>query len=347
MRVHITDVRQGDILDEDVFNHYGLHVLSKGTVLGEKEITRLLQHQIDYVKVDRSPRSPEIAPSPEARLIERMQPVFQDAVRLSESLFREANANGFIKEKDVDDSFRPLAAQFRTEQDIVQILLSLHDPGEYTYKHSVQVGMLSYFIAEWLGWSQEEAFRAGKAGFLHDIGKCRIPPEILNKPGKLTAEEFEEIKKHPVYGHEIITSSFPDEVIALGALQHHERVDGSGYPYGLTGADIHPIGKIVAVADVYSAMISTRIYQEAKNLFDVLQELHRLSFTGLDPKVTQTFIRRMLPNFIGKKVDLSNGESGRIVATNATDFFRPLVKVGDRFIDLSKQNDLFIVKVDS
>ena len=99
------------------------------------------------------------------------------------------------------------------------------------------------------------------------------------------------------------------------------------------------------MADVYSAMISTRVYRQKRDLFDVLKELYQLSFNGLDPHVTLTFLRRMLPNFIGKKAELSNGDIGEIVMIHPVSLFDPLVKVGDRFIDLSQRHDLNIVRV--
>lgn len=342
MRIHITDIMDGDILIEDVFNHHGVPVLSSGTILGKKEIARLLQHNISYVKIARSQPEPEEEAAPS---ILKVQPVYQQTVRSYEALYHDAYENGYIREKNVDESFRPLAEQCRSELDVVQLLLALRDPGEYTYRHSVQVGILCHYIASWLGWNEEDTYHAGKAGFLHDIGKCRISGEILNKPDRLTEAEFEIIKKHPQYGHEIIEASFSDNLCALAALQHHERADGSGYPYGLKGDQIHIIGKIVAVADVYSAMISTRVYRQKRDLFDVLKELYQLSFDGLDPHVTLTFLRRMLPNFIGKKAVLTNGEIGEIIMIHNVDLFNPLVKVGDRFIDLSQRNDLNIVRV--
>jgi len=342
MRIHITNIMDGDILTEDVFNHHGVPVLSRGTVLGKKEIARLLQHNISHVKIARYQPEPETEAPPS---ILKVQPVYRQTIRSYESLYKDAHENGYIKGKDVDETFRPLAEQCRSELDVVQLLLALRDPGEYTYRHSVQVGILCHYIAGWLGWNEEDTYQAGKAGLLHDIGKCRIPGEILNKPDKLTEAEFEIIKKHPQYGHEIIEASFPDNLSALAALQHHERADSSGYPYGLKGDRIHIIGKIVAVADVYSAMISNRVYRQRRDLFDVLKELYELSFNGLDPQVTLTFLRRMLPNFIGKKAELTNGEIGEIIMIHPVDLFNPLVKGGDRFIDLNQRHDVNIVRV--
>lgn len=357
MRVHITDVRSGDRLSEDVFNAYGLHVLSKGTPLNEKEISRIFQHQIDYVSIEHreSPSAaiavmePEVkAPTTTVNAPEYnplLRPLYHDAVAGAEQLFERASIEGRIYEDDVRESFQPLVENFRTERDVVSLLLMLNTQDDYTYQHSVQVGMLSYYIARWLGWSEEDTVRAGKAGFLHDVGKCRIAEVILNKPAKLNDEEYKEIQNHAQYGYEILTRSFKDEEVALAALQHHERIDGTGYPQGLSGEQIHPLARIVAVADVYSAMISSRVYSEKKDLHFVLKELYELSFKELDPDITHTFIRHMVPNFIGKRVELSNGVLGVIVMTNPTDFFRPLVQVGDEFIDLSVVRDISILEV--
>jgi len=345
MRVHITDVRSGDRLTEDIFNSFGLHVLSKGTTLNEKELSRLYQHQVDFLEIEpRSGLTAEPEPSDNNPLL---RPLYFDAVAGAEQLFERALSDGKIYEEDVKESFQPLVDNIKAERDVVSLLLLLNSQDDYTYQHSVQVGMLSYYIARWLGWSEEETVRAGKAGFLHDIGKCKVPDEILNKPDKLTDDEFSEVKNHPRYGYDILKSSMDDSGILLAALQHHERMDGSGYPLGLTQDNIHPLARIVAVADVYSAMISSRAYSEKRDLLIVLKEMHELSFSKLDPDITHTFIRHMVPNFIGKKVELTNGESGTIVMTNPSDYFRPLIQLdnSDKFIDLSAQRNYDIKQI--
>jgi putative nucleotidyltransferase with HDIG domain len=256
MKVHITDVRSGDRLAEDIFNSFGLHVLSKGTILNEKELTRMFQHQIDYVEIEWRPsqtiKSDE-TPSPSNNPL--IRPLYHDAIANAEQLFERALEEGRIYEEDIKESFQPLVENFRTERDVVSLLLMLNSQDDYIYQHSVQVGMLSYYIARWLGWSEEETVLAGKAGFLHDIGKCKIADAILNKPDKLSEDELEEIQNHPQFGYDILKNSFDNPAIALAALQHHERMDGKGYPQGLTRENIHPMARIVAVADVYSAMI--------------------------------------------------------------------------------------------
>lgn len=345
MRVHITDLQTGDRLAEDIFNSTGLTVLSKGSILNEKELSRLYQHQVDFVEIEWRPSRVKEAPPKAPSYNPLLRPLYNDAVAGAEQLFERALEDGRIYEEDVKNSFQPLVQNFRAERDVVSLLLLLNTQDDYTYQHSVQVGLLSYYIARWIGWNEEDTVRAGNAGFLHDIGKCKISEAILNKPNKLTDEEFDQIKSHTKYGYDILQRSFNDRAISLAALQHHERMDGSGYPLGLKKENIHPLAKVVAVADVYSAMISQRVYRDKRDLLLVLKEMYEMSFEKLDPDIVHTFIRRMLPNFIGKKVELTNGETGTIVLMNITDYFRPLIQVEDRFIDLSQQRKYEISNV--
>ena len=124
---------------------------------------------------------------------------------------------------------------------MVDLLLELNIKDDYTYQHSIQVGMLSYYIAKWNNYSEEEAQFIAIAGYLHDIGKCRIDSQLLQRSDKLAAEEESIVAKHTQYGYEIIINSNYPYTVALAALQHHERMDGSGYPMKLSGSNISPM----------------------------------------------------------------------------------------------------------
>jgi putative nucleotidyltransferase with HDIG domain len=345
MRIHIMDLQVGDRLISDTYNQFGLHILSANTVLDSTDIAKLFQHSIDYVDIEhRGLEAYEAESSNSAMHVSNLQVLnnYEGALTGIKGIFEQVAQDGQIDEEMMQESFDPLVQHFRKEKDIVSLLLTLNNKDDYTYQHSVQVGMLAYYISKWMNHSESDCLLAGQAGYLHDIGKSRIPESILKKPSRLTDDEYEEIKHHTTYGHEIILKSLGSKVFALAALQHHERLDGTGYPNRLKAKDIHPIAKVIAVADVYSAMISTRVYQEKRDLLSVLKELHRCSFTELDPDIVQTFIRHMAPNFIGKKVLLKSGELGRVVYINPTDPFRPLVKLKERFVDLSKEHSLEI-----
>jgi putative nucleotidyltransferase with HDIG domain len=339
VRVYVSDLVIGDKIQKDVFNSTGVHILSADTQLTGQEIAKLVQHNVPYVDIQFRPSSVKSSKSSYIQNApEPIQTLYSHAVDSLRSLFRKATVNSVITPDDVAQFCDPLLESFENQTDIVALLLTLTVKDDYTYLHSAQVGMIAYFIAKWLGKSESDARVAGKAGYLHDIGKSKIPSAMLQKPANLTPAEFEEIKNHTLYGYEILKRSYGNSVYSVVALQHHERLDGTGYPHGLKEDEIHPISRIVAVADVYSAMITERVYQKERNLLTVLQELHRLSFSELDPVVTHAFIKHMIPNLIGKNVRLNSGELGIITLTNPTDFFRPLIQLHDGgFLDLSSK----------
>jgi putative nucleotidyltransferase with HDIG domain len=345
MRIHVLELIEGDMLTAPAFNSYGLHILSESTLLHKDEIDKLVNHEIDYVEIAFRESQPLEPRSKKTRNPILTQKKFVDAVDGIKDTFKQAITNGKIDDEQVMNNFNPLVDNFKQETDVVSLLLALSTKDDYTYQHSVQVGILSYYISKWLGHSEQEALMAGKAGYLHDIGKSQISITILNKPARLTQEEYAEMKKHTLYGYEIIKKSMDQPELALAALQHHERLNGSGYPLGIKGDKMHALSKIIAVADIYSAMISSRVYQKERDMLVVLKELHRLSFTEIDPEICITFIQNMLPHFIGKKVALSDGGVGTIILTNPADFFRPLIQVDQKFIDLSLRRDLDINKI--
>lgn len=346
MRVHISDLQAGDQITQDIFNSYGLHVLSSGSILNHQDLSRLYQHRIDYVDIERRvPESFEAAETAADLLPPELKLRFEDAVAGCELLFRQALEEGRIREEDANESFQPLVEHFREENDVISLMLSMHDQDEYTYQHSVQVGMLCFYMAKWLSWSEEDQLRAGMAGFLHDIGKSRLPEALIKKEGQLSDEEFEQIKQHPKHSYDILSESYSDTAIADAALQHHERRDGSGYPHRLLDESISPLSRVVAIADVYSAMSSDRVYQKKRDLLCILKELYGLSFDKLDAEMTLTFINRMIPNFIGKRARLTDGRWGTIIMTYPSDPFRPLVHTGDEFVDLAAERGLEIEQI--
>lgn len=343
MRVHVSDLKPGNHLNADAYSSRGLHVLPKGSLLQINDIAKLMQLGVDYVDIETLEE--EVSPLSRPTIIQTVTTSFDNMIDGFESLYMEALLKGSFNQSVVNDILQPSLQTLDKHKDVVSLLLLLDREDNYTYNHSLQVGMLSYYIAIWLGYSKQECYEIGRAGYLIDIGKCRISPSLLNKPGKLTPEEFEEIKLHTKYGYEIIRNSMDDSYTALAALQHHEREDGSGYPSGLTKTDIHPYAQIAAVADIYSAMTSKRVYSSKQELISVLREINNLSFGKLNAKTVQAFIQHLMPNFIGKRVLLNTGDIGVIIMNNLVDIFRPLVKVDGMFVDLSRERNVAIVEI--
>lgn len=163
----------------------------------------------------------------------------------------------------------------------------------YTRGHSVRVGHYSAALAKALGLSEKHASDMFMIGLLHDVGKIGVPDHILNKPDKLTSEEFDVIKKHTVIGRDILSEMPIVEHLAEGAYHHHERYDGSGYPKGLKGEEIPFVARILAVADAYDAMNSDRVYRPRLSKDVIKRELINGRGTQFDPKMADAMIEIM------------------------------------------------------
>jgi HD-GYP domain-containing protein (c-di-GMP phosphodiesterase class II) len=197
-----------------------------------------------------------------------------------------------------------------------------------------------------MGMREEESILLTAAGILHDIGKTRTPPEILNKQGKLTDEEFEEMKRHVVYGYRILENQSIPQDVKLGALMHHEKIDGMGYPMGLKGGRINRFAKIISICDIYDAMTANRVYRGKICPFDVIRTFERRVYGELDTECLLVFLRNIAYSFVGTWVKLNDGRVAEVLFINSSNLSKPIVRVenGD-LIDLSTNNDLIIASV--
>lgn len=218
---------------------------------------------------------------------------------------------------------------------------------EYTFFHSVNTAIIAGVLAQWLGSSADVTRDVISAGLLHDIGKTQIPLEILNKPGSLTDEEMKVMQLHSTHGYKLIAESgtFTQDV-ALVALQHHERLDGSGYPGKVPGRKIHPYAKLVALADIYDAMTSDRVYRQKVTPFVVVETLIQDMFGKLDPDICAVFLKNIKDSFIGYVVQLNDGREAEVVFLGQSKITRPIVRTENgTIIGLDKMQELDIVKV--
>lgn len=216
---------------------------------------------------------------------------------------------------------------------IVQWVSYMRDTDEYLCTHSVNVSMLNGMMGKWLGLSTEEEKKLVLAGLLHDIGKVKIAEEIINKPGKLTKEEYEIVKRHPLFSYDILMSSgIKDEEILSGARGHHEKGNGSGYPDGLVLDKISLFARVTAISDIYDAMVAKRAYKDACSPFQVLDEFYKNKFSDLDIRLVDIFLDRMANDMIGRDAVLSDGRMGKIVFIDKDNIAYPVVKSGDEII---------------
>lgn len=221
-----------------------------------------------------------------------------------------------------------LLSEIAGDESALTTLSYLHQCDDYTVEHSVDVAILMVAIARTLAVPASELPVLALAGLMHDAGKQLVPEEILSRPGALTREEYAEIQKHPQYGFELLASCDGcPEAVRLVALQHHERLDGSGYPGQLTGNQLHPYSRIAAVADTFDAMTSDRVYHRGCPPRAALLELYRERQRRLDQEAVEALIRVVGVYPVGTQVRLSTGERGVVVAPNPHDSTLPVVRI--------------------
>lgn len=215
---------------------------------------------------------------------------------------------------------------------------------DYTYNHSLGVSILSIAIGLELDLSTQDLYDLAFCALLHDIGKMAVPIEIIAKPSKLTADEFDIVKQHPAKGAEFfLKHDLVNNQIYEGVLTHHEKYDGTGYPNGLSGNDIPLFGRIISVADVYDALTSMRPYRKPSIPSEAIEYIMGSSGTAFDIEIVKAFLKKVSPYPIGSCVKLYNGEVAIVVKQNDNNPLRPVIrpiKQPNTLLDLYAQLDL-------
>lgn len=231
----------------------------------------------------------------------------------------------------------------KTAIELFDFLYSVRGVNDSVYAHSLNVAMISRMIGRWLHLDPHDLDVLMLAGLLHDIGKLLIPEELLNKPGRLTDEEFQEIKKHPRYGYDILKNQNIDSRIKKAALMHHERCDGSGYPSGLTEDTIDSFAQIIAIADVYDAMTAARSYRSPMCPFQVIGCFEKEGFQKYHTRYILTFLEHIASTYQNCRAILNDGRGCNIIMLNSNALSQPIVQLDDNTcIDLSAEPSLYI-----
>lgn len=203
----------------------------------------------------------------------------------------------------------------------------LYTTDSVTYRHSINVAFLSYMIGKEFNYKGEKLRRLVFGALLHDIGKLNISGKILNKPEALTLEEFKIIKSHPLHGVERTSELILPESVISTILQHHERWNGSGYPQGLAKHEISPSAQIVAVADVYEALITDRPYHAGLPPYHAIEILLKGSGTHFSPEVIEAFLHTIQLYPADSLVTLNSGETGIVLYYSYPNLTRPRIRV--------------------
>ncbi|MCT4593982.1 MAG: HD-GYP domain-containing protein [Anaeromicrobium sp.] len=347
-KIYLSEMEEDMILAKDILGPYDQLLIARGTRLSENVTDKIKELGVRYIYVIADFHKEESQDDYKKRIKEERQlkEKYADSLNKFKDVYNEVQLGKKIETKIVEESVNGLVENVVLNNNVLKRLRETHVVDDYTYTHSINVCVLATMIGKWLNYSQEKLDKLAMAAFLHDIGKAKIKKEILNKPGRLTREECSEMKRHAEYGYKLVQNDDKlDFNICCGILQHHERFDGSGYPYGLKSERIHEFARIIAIADVFDAMTSERSYKDKESPFKVAEEIENEAYDKLDPYICNIFLWNISKFYVGNIVKLSDGKIGEIVLVNKQRPTRPLIKVGENFVDLLKTSDVKIVEV--
>lgn len=260
--------------------------------------------------------------------MQRAKGIYGEAKVMVKELLGEARMGRSVDGERAQVVVNSMVDSIFRNQDALLSLSRLKSYDDYTFQHSLNVAVLSVALGRNLGLVKDELRRLGVGAILHDIGKMQIPEHILNKPGRLTDEEFAVMKNHTLKGAQILMNA-PDverESTAV-ALNHHERYSGKGYPRALVGMGIGKFGLISAIVDVYDAITSDRVYHQGLPSHQAIQKIYEWGQTDFYPVYVQKFIQNLGVYPIGTIAELDTGELGVVYAQNHSELLRPWVRL--------------------
>ena len=342
----------GMIAADDILSFDNKLILGKGTHLTDKIITQLDMNGIGIVFVEGDDSSLQTSysrqPSHSTR-IKKSQEFKEFKIQYDKQIDSFKDKLNDVVERntslDVKDLLKSTFSVIYSAKGNISTLDLLHNMREYddtTYAHCLNVALICNVLATWLQFSKEDTEMATACGLLHDIGKLQVPHDILTKPAKLSNEEYNIVKKHTVAGYNILRSKNVANEISNAALMHHERCDGTGYPFHIADGKIDKYTKIVAIADVYDAMTAARVYRGPLCPFRVIEIFESDGFEKYDVEYILTFLKNVVNTYLQNNCRLSNGQEGIIVYINNENLSRPMVQCDNEFINLAERPELYI-----
>jgi HD-GYP domain-containing protein (c-di-GMP phosphodiesterase class II) len=351
------------VIDQAIIDRAGRILIARNTVLDSYHIMSLVKMGVPGVYIregeedeepeDNSPKEPEVSAAVQRQIEKNIVPD-RAKVNLTESvkarvaegiqyLYNDTASENFTTttRSITDDLMRAISDNDAVAVDISALKVS----DEYTFKHSVDVATMSMIVGRKHGLSDEEVYEIGISGLLHDVGKSKIPNEILNKATRLTDEEFAMMKQHSIFGYSILKEKNDlSNSIKLGVLQHHEKMNSKGYPMGVAADKINLFARIISVADIYDALVTERPYKKPFSARDAVEMIMSMT-EELDINVMRSFLESVILYPVGTDVELSIGERARVIENNPKYVLRPKViglQSGKKY-DLSEISNASIV----
>lgn len=311
----------GKKVAKTIFTADGRPLLTAGVTLTPAYIEALLRRGFTVVYVQNE-LLPELVVDEALNSDTRVK-----ATRIIRDTMDKLAAGHEINVRAVNEAVNDILNDLAGNSDLVVSLSSLRSVDEYTFTHSVNVCAIALIVGQALHYTRQDLHKLGVGALLHDIGKVQMG-DLVRKPGRLTAEEWERMKTHPAIGYELLRTNFEISLLSAHvAFQHHERMDGGGYPRGLSGQDIHEFGRIGAVADVYDALASDRPYRKRLDPVSLAAKLGAMAGDHLDPEIVRKLLARIALYPTGSIVLLSTLQVAVVTRQTPGDPAHPVVTV--------------------
>lgn len=350
--VSVSQIKAGDKLSEAVNSRFGNALFYKGRILTERDMEILKAFLISTVTIDSRAGNPgqdsagaAATADIDTKQISSFDLSYDQMLQLLKKAFGLVLGNSALPVLEMRNELHKLIEHIEGYQ-VLTFTPRQFQLQDFVYHNSIMVSLTSYLLAKWHGLPQKDWMQIALAGLLHDIGNAKIDQALLVKPTKLTPVELEEMRKHTLYGYNVLKPiAALNEGVKLCSLQHHEREDASGYPLGLKSDQIHIYSKVVAVADIFHAMTSVRYHQEATSPYLVLEQLSKDAFGKVDPAIVNTFINKVTSFHTGTVVKLNDNRVGEIVFSDRSYPTRPWVNINGTIINLTLERNLYIQEV--
>lgn len=356
IRVHTDRLRRGMIIKNDVYSRTGAVLIPVNTPVTKDVVALLTKHFIDYVMVDyqATASTPADIPSPESvpKIKQQQVEEFKGSLQIAETALSENLIDIVTKDKDLDvplllGMLNDIVGKSGNEVNLCNMLFTMKSSAEGLYTHSINVALWGQVLAKWLDFNPEDIELVGVAGLLHDIGLLKLTnsatlPENFTFHEELNGGRY---GKHPILGYNLFKDKNIDIKVKQAILTHHERHDKSGFPLKVDLKNVNNISRVIAIADTYDTLTMKEKGITPRSPFWILKYLEDVGYEKYDSRMLMTFISRITNNFIRHNVRLSNGTVGQIVLINKFNLTRPLVQIGNSFIDLAVRKDLTIKEI--
>lgn len=291
--------------------------------------SQILKPLLEQIEVRRKQRE---QPLPETRTLHeelpRAQMAFQSGQQFVQDMLSQIESGRELDLSEARPVIKLCVESISANPNAMFWMNRIKHEDAYTAEHCLRVAILAVAFARYLGMPRQDLEAAGLSGMLHDIGKMRVPGAILNKPGSLTREEMDEMRRHAEYGYNLLRSHHTlDPIVANVCRDHHERIDGRGYPRGLEEWQISRFARLISVVDVFDAITSDRVYRAGLPTTEAMRILYRERGKQFDPEMVEAFIRMVGVYPPGSLVELNTGEVAVVIATHPSYKLRPRVEI--------------------